>query len=123
MIRLFDTEEPNPQEYNGMKVGDVICTYNAGFHVLDKIVRRFCSQQHYDSYFKKLPDGAPNKINVGDEYSPNFQYTKFDPDAGKVGQRKGECDSHYCHSAIVSLEEQISRLQRQRNRIKEHNNK
>ena len=119
MIRLFDTEDENPQEYNGMKVGDVICTYNAGFHVLDKIIRRFYTQEHIDTYFTK----EINNINAGDEYTPNFQYTKFDADTGKVGQRKGGCDSYYCHSAIVSLEEQISRLQKQRNRIREYNSK
>ncbi len=122
MIRLFDTEDPNPQEYKGMKVGGVICTYNAGFHILDKIVRRFCSEIHYNTHHKNKPDDAPNKLNIGDEYSPNFQYTKIDPDTCKLG-RKGECDSYYCHPGIPTLEEQISRLQRQRNRLKEYANK
>lgn len=116
MKRLFETENPNPCEFKGMKIGDIICTYNAGFHVLTHIKRRFCTQEYHDSYHRNKPDTDPSRLNVGDEYSPNFTYAKIDPDTGKIG-RHGECDSHYCYPGIPSIEEQISRLQKQRNKL------
>lgn len=120
MKRLFDTENMNPQEYNGMKVGDVICTHNAGYHVLLNINRRFCTQDSYDRHYKDMPLDRPHRLEVGDEYSPSFVYVKVDPATGKLG-RHGECDSHYCKPGIQSLEDQITILQKQRNKLKELN--
>lgn len=80
MKRLFDTENPNPSEF---KIGDIICTYNAGFHVLINIKHRFCTHVYHDSYHKSKPDMDPNRLNVG-EYSPNFMCAKIDPGTGKI---------------------------------------
>ena len=33
-------------EFNGLKIGDIICTYHAGFHILNEIkIRDYSSEE------------------------------------------------------------------------------
>lgn len=111
MIRLFEDENPNPQEWNKMKVGNVITTYNAGFFVLHSITRRFCYQAYFDIYEAKKEIGK--RLEVGDEYSPLFNYNKIDLKTGKISTKLGQCDSFYCKPGIAEINKQINDLCRQ----------
>lgn len=81
-------------EYKGMKVGDLITTYNKGIFRLVSIKRRFYTQEYIDQY--RLDQIA------GTEYSPIFVYESVSDANGKLVKTKKicECDSYYCGPAI-----------------------
>lgn len=108
MKRLFNDEDSNPQEWGGMKVGSVICTYNTGFFVLKSIKRRFCSEDYFNRFEAKKEIGK--RMEIGDEYSPLFDYAKINLKTGKIATTLGQCDSFYCKPGIPEINRQINEL-------------
>lgn len=96
-------------EYNGMKIGDIITTYNKGFFKLISIEPRFYTENYINSYHKN----ELNPPKVGDEYSPLFNYKKINPETGKINNSIGQCDSSYCKPFRAILESEIEKLQKQ----------
>lgn len=82
-------------EYKGMKVGDLITTYNKGIFRLVSIKRRFHTQELIDKYKR-------DQNLLGTEYSPIFVYESVSDANGKLVKTKKicECDSYYCGPAI-----------------------
>ena len=96
MKRLFDMEDLNPQEYKDIKVGDQIALYSRNNRVgtVTKIIRRFYDNDN--QYIESLPNDHPNKLFLGDEYSPLFEYYMAYTYKGKLANELYTVDSIFC---------------------------
>ena len=89
-----------------MKVGDLITTYNKGFFILEKIERRFFTEddlRYHPTAVKK----------VGEEYSPLFHYSqKYDLEGNIKKSRQMSCDSSFCKPAEEYIKKEIERVEK-----------
>lgn len=96
-----------------MKVGDIITAYHKGYHRLDRIERRFLTQEYVNRY------GVYKVNKTGDELSPLFHYTQIAD--SKLNPKKGSkcCDALFCKLAKTSIDEEILSLTEQIEKLKE----
>ena len=89
-----------------MKVGDLITTYNKGFFILERIERRFATEEdvkRYQTIFNI----------VGEEYSPLFHYSqKYDLEGNIKRSRQMSCDSSFCKPAEEFIKKEIDKIER-----------
>lgn len=95
-----------------MKAGDIIKTYYKGYFILDRIERRYVTEEmkKYSSYKDK---------EVGEEYSPLFHFTQiFDENFNKRTTKKC-CDARFCSLASESIKEELKELREKQKKLKE----
>jgi hypothetical protein len=86
-----------------MKEGDLITTYYSGYYRLDRIERRFYTEQ---THFR-LDDKR-----IGEEYNSLYHFTQeYDKD-GKVKKGKQKaCDAGFCKLAKDSIINELLKLE------------
>lgn len=95
-------------EYNGMKVGDVISTYHAGYHRLESIEVRPPQKSLFDKSVTFKPE-------------PLFYYRKVVDSNGKQASGKTLlcCDAAYCRPAKETLSIVIKNIEDNLQTLKE----
>ena len=94
------------KEYNGMKIGDYITTYNKGIYILEMIEERFVTQAEKDRF------GSLN-YTVGDSKSPLFYYRiAFDSNGTPKSTPKiKSCDAAHCGLAVDYIDYKIKNME------------
>lgn len=87
-----------------MKVGDIITAYHKGYHRLDRIEKRYITEDllRYDVYKDK---------KLGDEISPLFHYTTLLDSNGNPKKKTQCCDAAFCRLATESIADEIVELE------------
>jgi hypothetical protein len=84
-----------------MKEGDLITTYYAGFFRLEKIERRFYTED-YIKYFPSFKD------KLGEEYSPLYHFTQeYDSNGKPKKSKQKSCDAQFCNLAEDFIKQEI----------------
>jgi hypothetical protein len=84
-----------------MKVGDLITTYYSGFFRLEKIERRFYTED-YIRHYTRLKD------KLGEEYSPLYYFTQeYDSNGRPKKSKQKACDAQFCKPAKDFIEQEI----------------
>jgi hypothetical protein len=94
-------------ENNVMEVGDLITTYYKGFFRLNKIERRFYTQEDIDIYY--LLKGK----KAGEEYSPLYYFTQEYDSKGNPSKNPIQkwCDAQFCKLANEYITEELQKLE------------
>lgn len=93
-----------------MKEGDLITTYYKGYFRLDRIERRYVTEDLMHFYIYK------NRL--GEEYSSLFHFTQeFDSNGTTKKSKQKSCDSQFCRLALESIDEEIGLLDRKREQL------
>ena len=95
-----------------MKVGDIITAYHAGFHRIDRIEKRYITDELQAKHYKGK--------KVGDERSSLYYYTRIAD--GSCNPKKGQernCDESYCKLATTSIEEEVKALEERIDKLKQ----
>ncbi len=94
-----------------MKVGDLITTYYAGFFRLEKVERRFYTEEHI-KYFPSYKD------KLGEEYSPLYYFTQeYDTNGKPKKSGQKSCDSKFCNLAKDYINNKINTLQEKKQNL------
>ena len=94
-----------------MKVGDLITTYYAGFFRLEKVERRFYTEEHI-KYFPSYKD------KLGEEYSPLYYFTQEYDSNGKPKKSKQKaCDAQFCKPAKDFIKKEILDIDERRQQL------
>lgn len=93
-----------------MKEGDLITTYFKGYYRLDRIEKRFVTEDllRFDTH----------KGRLGEEYNPLFYFTQeFDSNGAPKKSKQKWCDSGFCRLASESINEEIKELDKKKKQL------
>lgn len=89
----------------GLKIGDIISAYHAGYHQIIKVERRFVTKADLNYI-------SDTERKLGSEYGALITYKKLYNENGTIAktQKQNSCDASFCRLASTHIDDEIDEL-------------